>query len=162
MPFFTRYLIFNWPVLFSCIAILGNFLTVTLLYSACVNQFMPSPSTTTNSATPQQQATNTQCQNTTSNTQSNDRSTASTEHIATSAGNDEMANLNVEEVPEPVEEHVASTSSSVSKRRRTRIASVKLKFHRKQPRVYYSGQRRVRKVQNHTTRNTCCSGRSSK
>ncbi|XP_046848135.1 seipin-like [Xenia sp. Carnegie-2017] len=37
-----RYLIFNWPLVFSFFAIFANFITVTLLYSACVNQLAPS------------------------------------------------------------------------------------------------------------------------
>lgn len=47
-----RYVIFNWPVLFACFAVLGNFMTITLVYSACVNQFSPTTTTSTNQEQP--------------------------------------------------------------------------------------------------------------
>ncbi|CAB4013566.1 seipin-like isoform X2 [Paramuricea clavata] len=173
-----RYLIFNWPVLFSCVSILGNFIIVSLLYSACVNQFMPNTNTTTNSATQQQHVTNVQQQSTTSQLSNGRTSTAVTttpaadvetvsssvetvsssvetvsSSVETVSSNVETVSSNVETVnpavlraSEPTQENQPSTSCEVRKRRYTRIASVKLKFRKKQPRISHVGQRRIRNI----------------
>ena len=149
-------------------------MTVTLLYSACVNQFMPNTKTTTSSVTQQQQntqVTNPQRQNTTS--PNNDGSTATpvttsppanvemvgsnTEALTVGTSTVETSTVetvnpsNVQSTSEPiVDEATTSTSCEVRKRRYTRIASVKLKFHKRQPRSSHVGPRRIRNIQ--TTR----------
>ena len=60
--------------------------------------------------------------------------------------NAETVDLNVPRATGPTQENTASTSCEVRKRRYTRIASVKLKFHKKQPRISHVGQRRIRNV----------------
>ncbi len=168
-----RYLIFNWPVLFSCLAILGNFITVTLLYSACVNQFMPNTNRTTNGVTQQQHVTNVQRQNSASQLSNGGTSTAAittpVDNVETVSSNVEavgsnveavssnaeavisnaeavgshveMVNPNVRRPSEQVQENIASTSCEVKKRRYTRVASVKVKFRKKQPRISHAGQK---------------------
>ena len=124
---------------------------------------MPNPNATTSSGTQRQQlrrARDVQQPNTASQG-SNGRVASSV--IARPAANFEAVSSNVEAVSsnaepvdpnvpnvprttEPTEENTASTSSEVRKRCYTRIASVKLKFHKKQPRLSHAGQRRIKNV----------------
>ena len=130
---------------------------------------MPNTNTTTNSATQQQHVTNVQQQSTTSQLSYGSTSTAVTttpaadvetvssnvetvgSNVETVSSNVETVSSNVETVnpavlraSEPTQENQPSTTCEVRKRRYTRIASVKLKFRKKQPRISHAGQRRIR------------------
>lgn len=125
---------------------------------------MPNTKTTTSSGTQQQQntqVTSSQQQNTTSpnntGTTSTSVSTRPPANVEVVGSNAETSTVetstvatvepnNVPSTSEPIiEETTASTSCQVKKRRYTRIASVRLKFHKKQPRL--SDQRRLKNIQ---------------